>query len=275
MHTNDMTPTPARGRRRLRHIGGVLLMTAFLVAGASACQPAGCATNCITIVAINPGANQVSLYTTVNTFGTIEIFDDAAMTQLAVKKSDSNITTAHAMTIQQLDPNTQYWWRATAIDTSNQTRTNVGSFHTAIRTVTVTLNHIHLTDDSDALGDGEMAFHLGINGQTFLDAYDNEDMSSGTSVDLNYQQSITAPSPTLTIQLEGYDDDCTSQLCVGGLGADFGHGTTSEADWATGSFGPVAIPTFNTSGNWSVSTESYKVKFEATGTYQVTYTDAP
>jgi len=278
MHTNDMTQSPARGRRRrLRHIGGALLMTAFLVAGASACQPAGCATNCITIVAINPGANQVSLYTTVNTYGTIQIYRDSDMTQLVAQKSDSNITTAHAINIQQLTPDTKYWWRATAIDTSNQTRSNIGTFHTAIRTITVHFDHLHLTDDSDAVGSGEMSFSMAVNGQSFPFVYDNQDMSSGDSASPGVQETVSGPQPTLTIQVEGFDDDCDffDGLCTGGLGPDWSHGSTSEGDWATATISGLTIPAFNTTGNWVATTEAYKVKFEASGTYTVTYTDAP
>src|SRR5262245_37764700 len=134
MNTTDNTP-PSRAQRRVRHFFGAVLVMAFLVVGAAACQPAGCMANCIGAVTINPGATQVSRTTTVNTFATVELFKDAGLTQFAAKKSDSNISTSHTMDVGQMKPGTTYWWRVTAIDVNNHTKTNLGSFKTYYRQV--------------------------------------------------------------------------------------------------------------------------------------------
>jgi len=268
------TNPTARIPRRIRHLLSIVLASAFLVVAAAACQPAGCSVNCITGVSVNAPGNQVTVKTTVNTFVTVELFTDSGLAHKVVQKSDGGISTVHPTTITQLSPSTKYWWRVTAIDANNQTKTNLGWFQTANRQVTVKLTRIHLIDDSDSLGDGEMTFHMKVNDTEFHDVYTNDDMSSGTDLKtLNIPATVNNSGTTVSVKVEGQDDDCDGLggLCTQGLGPTWTHGSTSERDWATASFGPTTLPSVNGSGTWSAKTASYEVQFEVSGTYTVTY----
>jgi hypothetical protein len=268
--TNTTAPTApaARLRRRLRR--GVLVLAAPLIAvGAAACQPSGCQADCITSLALNPSATTATVVTTVPTTVKVEIFADSGRTILKSSKTSASPATTHNFGIGQLQQAATYWYKVTATDAGNNMRYETGSIKTYQRKVDVKINRIHLIDDSDAVGTGEMSFHLEANDDRFVDVYVNNDMASGTDkTGLSITRTVPSSGPTLTLAVEGYDDDCDF-ACYEVI--DFTSGSDSGADWATAKTAPITLPTTNGSGAWSATTAGYDVEFEVFGTYTVTY----
>ena len=267
----ETTTAPTRTLRRIRNAGTMLLVVVFLTIAASACQPAGCGTNCVKSLTMNPGANQVVVTTTVATFVHVDIYADGDLTNLVATKSDPGIGTTHTIAMAQLSPATVYYWRVTASDANNLTHSTVGTLKTDARQVTVHLDRIKMTNDSDDLGDGEMSFHLSITGQNFWNVYTNEDFATGQDLkNLGIVETMTSSPSTLGIRVMAVDDDCEAQLCVNGLPNGFDNGSNADNDWSTATFGPIALPSQNGSGSWTASVNNV-VGFQAWGTYDVTY----
>lgn len=258
--------------RRLRRAAAALLAAAVVTVGATACEPTGCQLDCISGVSMNPGATTAKVTTTVGTKVTLQIFSDAAMTKLVGAMSSSTGATTHTVSTGQLGSATTYWWKVSATDANNVVRVETGSFKTFRREVALTIKRIHLIDDSDYLGDGEVDFDLKVNDDVFTDVYVNNDMPTGTDLtNLSITRTATNTQAGLTVKIQGSDDDCDAGLCTGGSYPSFTSGTNSDADWATATFGPTTLPAADGTGNWSAKTTGYPIKFVVSGTWTVTY----
>lgn len=269
--TNTTAPTApaARLRRRLR-LGVLALAAPLLAFGATACEPSGCQADCITNLALNPSATTATVQTTVPTTVKVEIFADSSRTILKATKTSSSPATTHNLGIGQLQQAAMYWYKVTATDASNASRWETGSVKTYQRKVDVKINRIHLIDDSDAVGTGEMSFALEANDEAFYDVYVNNDMGSGADkTGLSITRTVASSGPTLDLAVEGYDEDC-DVVCYFPF-ADFTSGSDQMGDWATAKTATLTLPTTNGSGSWSASTTGHDVKFEVFGTYTVTY----
>jgi hypothetical protein len=200
--------------------------------GATACEPTGCQLDCISGVSVNPGATTAKVTTTVGTKVTLHIFSDAAMTKLVGAMSSSTGATTHTVSTGQLGSATTYWWKVSATDANNVVRVETGSFKTFRREVALTIKRIHLIDDSDYLGDGEVDFDLKVNDDVFTDVYVNNDMPTGTDLtNLSITRTAANTPAGLTVKIQGSDDDCDAGLCTGGSYPSFTSGTNSDADW--------------------------------------------
>jgi hypothetical protein len=257
--------------RRLRRAAAALLAAAVVTVGATACEPTGCQLDCISSVALNPGATTAKVTTTVGTNVMLQVFSDSAMTKLVGAVSSSTGATTHSVSTGQLASATTYWWKVTATDANDVTRVETGSVKTFRREVAVTIKRIRLIDDSDSFGDGEVDFDLKVNADVFTDVYVNDDMATGTDLtNLSITRTATNTPAGLTIKVQGNDDDCDAGLCTGGSYPSFNSGTNSDADWATATFGPTTLPASDGTGTWSAKTTGYAFKFEVSGTWKVT-----
>jgi hypothetical protein len=273
--TSSTTRTSRKGRTLGRSFAGVLA-AGVLAITATACQPPSCEQDCVSSVAIDQGSAKTRVVTTVPTKAAIWIYQDSTRKQTVVNKASSTFATDHTISHQGLTPNKDYWYTVKATDEAGKTWTEQGSFRTYKRSLTFKITRINLIDDSDSLGSGEIRFGMRAGGQDFGKVYENLSMSSGTDLkNLSITRSIANTAPaTFRIDIQGIDDDCEGigSLCTGGTGFDYQTGgSNSDADWASASTGTITAPTSNTTGNWSVTTTSYALKFAVYGTWTVAY----
>ncbi|MCU1498230.1 MAG: hypothetical protein JWM47_2183, partial [Acidimicrobiales bacterium] len=159
----------ARSRVPSRPLRGALAAALVLCAGvASACEPAnGCAVDCVATVVVNPASTNTRIDTTVKTKVGYTVYSDAHRTVPVPTRADATLATVHTLGHDALTPNRTYWYRVRATDERAHAFTQVGSFDTQQRTVTVTVTSITLIDDSDGAGTGELTFGLKVGASDF------------------------------------------------------------------------------------------------------------
>jgi hypothetical protein len=109
-----------------------------------------------------------------------------------------------------------------------------GSVKTLRRQVDIHFDQIDVIDDSDGVTPGDLTFHFNINGEWKTTPFGEVAGSSGESLYPARVFSFFPTLGTLTLAVQGRDDDCDfGELCSGGLGPDFTSGSNSQADWAT------------------------------------------
>jgi hypothetical protein len=267
--------TSRKGRTIGRSLAGVLA-AAVLAVTATACQPPSCEHDCVSSVAVDQGSAMTRVVTTLPTKASIWIYQDAARKQTVATKASGTFTMNHAISHTGLAPNKDHWYTVKATDETGKTWTEQGSFRTYKRSLTFKITRINLIDDSDSLGSGEIRFGMRAGGQDFGKVYENGDLSSGTDLkNLSITRTIANAAPaSFRIDVQGVDDDCEGigTICTGGTGFDYHTGgSNSDADWASASSGTVTLPTSNATGNWSLTTTKYALKFSVSGTWTVTY----
>lgn len=274
------TTTSATARRPLRRIGAALLLAGALAGFATACEPPGCAKDCVTSVAFSPGTDKYTVVTTDKAKVGVTLYTDAARTKPAASKASTTFQTTTVITNGAVSPNRTYWYAVTATDEAGKVYKELGSFKAQKRTLSVKITKIAVADDSDSTGTGEIAFGMkvsmgGYGATDFGNVYTNGDFGSGTSKDLSIAKAIPDNAPNFfTVAVEGLEDDCEGigSLCTGGLAFSYdAGGSSSDWDWATASTTVTNLPGTNGSGSWSATTSAYALKFTVSGTWTVTY----
>lgn len=268
--------TPAPAHRPIRRIVGALLLAGVLLGFATACEPPGCAKDCVTSVSFNPGTTKYTVVTTDKAKVTVTLYNESSRTNMVASRSSNSYLTNHVITNGAVSPNRTYWYTVTATDEAGKVYKENGSFQAAKRTIAVKITSIKLVDDSDSVGTGELAFGMKVNATDFGTVYTNGDFGSGqTKSGLTISKSVGPAAPiSFKVQVEGLEDDCEGigSLCNGGTAYSYDPGgSSSEWDWATASTGDILVSGENGSGTWSASTSAYALKFSVSGTWTVTY----
>jgi hypothetical protein len=273
-HSNPITaPTTRISKSHVRIVATLLGMLAF-VGLATACEPPGCAKDCVTSVAVNPGTTQTKVVLTDLAKVNVTIYNESSRLTPVASKSSNVFLKSHTVSHSALTPDRTYWYTVAATDEAGKVWKENGSFKAMKRTVAVTVTRIKLVDDSDTAGTGELRFGMKVNSTDFGQIYADGDMGSGTDQQgLGITKSIpNKATSTIKILVEGQDDDCDAGLCVGGSAFSYTSGSNDDADWATASTVTLNMPATNGSGSWSATTSGYALKFEVYGTWSVTYT---
>lgn len=177
-----------------------------------------------------------------------------------------------------LEPGTEYEWDLQVRDESGNIQKKSGTFKTLTRRVTVDYSNIKVTDDSDDLSEGDLTFWFNVDGTWDpADNFGEIGMDTGDQVDPNRTLTFDGAPDIMKIGLYGYDDDCDffDGLCSFGSapgGSD--GGSHDEADWATAWTSVLTLqsgPGESFSGTFFVSTSSYALQFDGSGTFAVTY----
>jgi hypothetical protein len=185
--------------------------------------------------------------------------------------------TAHwVIALKGLQPNTSYNYivKTTYGDDSAY---KTGTFKTLHRKLTVMFSSIKVTDDSDALGSGELMFFFKVNSawQRDLDTGWLDISSGQTFFPVKTKMFMDAPD-TLKLKVSGLDDDCSFwELCTFGIGpSDSAGGSTSQTDFATAVSNSISLvnPAQEAFGTTTTfSTTSFALKFQATASIFVEY----
>ncbi|HRW37546.1 MAG TPA: hypothetical protein P5254_07600 [Aquihabitans sp.] len=274
------TTTSAPALRPIRRLAAALLLAGVLVGFATACEPPGCAKDCVTSVAFSPGTDAYTVVLTDDAKVRVTLYNESTRTNAVASKSSNVLQKTHVLTNGAVAPNRTYWYTVTATDAAGAIYEEKGSFKAQKRTLTVKITKIVLTDDSDSVGTGELDFGMkvdlaGYGAKDFGTVYTNHDFGSGMSKDVSISRSIPDNAPNFfTVFVEGLEDDCEGigSLCTGGLSYSYSAGgSNSDWDWATASKAVTGLPGTNGSGTWSATTSAYALKFTVSGTWTVTY----
>lgn len=271
------TRTPNR-LRPLRRIAASVVMAGTLAAMATACEPPGCAKDCVTSVAFNPGVTNTKIVTTDKAKVNVTIYNESSRTNAVLSRSSNTFATSHSINHGSISPNRTYWYTVTATDEAGKAWKELGSFKAQKRTLALKITRIQLADDSDSTGSGELEFGMKATGTTATDfgsVYVNDDMSSGADKTVSITKTIPDNAAGfVTIAVEGRDDDCEGlgSLCTGGSAFDYSAGGSNDDwDWATATTSTITLPGTNGNGTWTATTSGYPVKFTVSGTWTVTY----
>lgn len=176
-----------------------------------------------------------------------------------------------------LDPGTTYEYTLKVRDESGNAQVRTGTFTTLKRQVTVSFDAITVTDDSDDLSEGDLAFWFSVNGGWTSGAAYTVGVDSGDTVNPGYTNTVVGGPDSMKLGIYGWDDDCDvfDGLCSSGIGpGGSAGGSSGEADWATAwttvntlvsGPGEVFVDTF------SLSTSAHALAFTGTGTITVSY----
>jgi hypothetical protein len=129
--------------------------------------------------------------------------------------------TNHASELRNLQPNTTYHYVIEASDKGVGTYRETGTFTTLKRKevvtlkrkVVVTFSSIKVTDDSDDLSQGDLAFGFFINGQNNVGGKMSFPSSgqigwpTGDTKNINLTRTLTNAPAKLTLKVTGFDDD--------------------------------------------------------------------
>jgi hypothetical protein len=265
--------------RPLRRIAASVVMAGTLAAMATACEPPGCAKDCVTSVAFNPGVTNTKIVTTDKAKVNVTVYSDSGRKTAVLSRSSNVFATSHSINHGSISPNRTYWYTVTATDEAGKAWKELGSFKAQKRTLALKITRIKLVDDSDSAGSGELRFGMKVTGTKATDfgaVYTNGDMSSGTDKSgLSIIRTIPNDAASFfTVAVEGVDDDCEGigSLCIGGSAFSYSAGgSNDDADWATATSAKTTLPATNGSGSWTATTSGYPVKFTVSGTWTVTY----
>lgn len=274
------TQTTAPALRPIRRIGAALLLAGVLLGFATACEPPGCAKDCVTSVAFSPGTDKYTVVTTDKAKVGVTLYTDSARTKPAASRSSSTFQTTTVITNGAVSPNRTYWYTVSATDEAGKTWKEQGSFQAQKRSIAVKITKITVADDSDSIGTGELDFAMkvdmaGYGAKDFGLVYTNHDFGSGTSKDVSISRTVADTAPNFfTVLVQGNDDDCEGigSLCTGGLSYSYdAGGSNDDQDWATAKTATLTVPGTNGSGTWTATTSAYALKFTVSGTWTVTY----
>ncbi|NHC45321.1 hypothetical protein [Motilibacter aurantiacus] len=251
-----MTNRPAAQRPVLRIFSAIALVLATLSASLAATGVAHadtCKTGvCITSAQTGAGPSNVTttLQTNVPTTVYYYLFDSQGGVAGATVVSAP--ATTHVLSVAGLHPANDYTWWASVLDASGAAVARQGTVSTQRGRVEVRFDTADVWNDSDFWSAGDMSVYgRAGDAQLTIDESRQVDGDGLSGVDTSlHGLMLTVPNTasTVTAAVEMYDDDCDFfQLCVHGLGAEWGQGSDSEADWATAW---ASAPTRNQDGQW-------------------------
>ncbi len=191
-----------------------------------------------------------------------DLFDkgDTVFTKVLNERNEAGGFAAHQQTNTilpngdgALKQDTNYWYAVQVIE-KDAKRIERGAFKTKFRVAEIYITEIHVTNDSDSAGSGEISFNFFTNNQHAYklpkDANYYKSLSSGQSLkfgrDFKITPANTAVSDSVLLTVEGYDDD-TSSLTLSNCGAS---GVITKPDDQTGE---------DKCGEWTVT--SKKINF--------------
>ncbi|NHC45082.1 hypothetical protein [Motilibacter aurantiacus] len=218
--------------------GAATLTTTAAPASASV----NCAADCILGDITPQGVRGVEIYdyvqTTVPTTLTVKIsknlYDLEAQPIAYTSGAGAGKKTNHYWSQSNLTPGTNYWYYVYATDAGGNVRKELGFVHTADREVTININKITVTDDSDSSGAGEFRVHLRVGDNISASHYDDVSVSSGEYLNPNWTAFSDGASVPAMVELVDDDEDCIfACLPTGGTAPSWGQGSNSLADWAT------------------------------------------
>lgn len=285
-----------RPSRRLRRGLAALAVGALAAVGAAACQPApgDCSKDCIDFVLASQGGDRLSIATIGAVRTEVTIYSDPQRTTVAgygrthtpTGYASVPITAKYyglppeAPALAQLKPATTYWYTARGTDGGARTWTQLGTFRTQQRTITVSLSSIEVFDDSDLSGAGELTFQVRANGGAASQVIGYSSWASGPPKPVSITKAYPGVLPTFTFQIRGVDDDCLTTTCTAPASAWEAKGGNGDTQWATATL-QLTVPNQEGAG----TTGSFLVTggkgggigdlgFHVTGSWKVTYSHA-
>ncbi len=194
----------------------------------------------------------------------------------------------HALEIDGLTPGTAYHYiingarGPTGVDAQE-----IGTFTTLKRMVTVTINQITVTDDSDAFSAGDLVFNVKVNGSAPA-IYPTADMiafnpangstvqwSSGESRNVGMQVKIATTADQATVLLEGWDWDSNQPGWLSGQPINIDQNTGGIAGDRADISQTISVNDdehYNLpSKAVTLQTTSKSLKYKATGTLTISY----
>ncbi|MCA1557936.1 MAG: hypothetical protein LC731_05275 [Acidobacteria bacterium] len=167
---------------------------------------------------------------------------------IANKDASGKFPTKFKVMIPNLMPNTQYYYGVQAEDVDGYASIYTGGFKTEMRVATIFVEQIHIIDDSDSTGTGELKFSFFV-GQKFkisLPTNGGYYQEYGTGNDLNFPnksfvihvdaKEMAPPRKGIGFQVLGYDDDESGfQTCGAGPITDWNmiNGKDKCGEWTT------------------------------------------
>jgi hypothetical protein len=194
----------------------------------------------------------------------------------------------HQVEIDNLTPGTAYHFIINAAKgPTGVDDQETGAFTTLKRMVTVTINQITVTDDSDALSAGDLAFNLKVNG-SFPAMYPTEDMiafnpalgstvewSSGETRNVGMQVKIATTADQATVLLEGWDWDSEQPGWLNGQPINIDQNTSGIAGDRADVSQTISVNDdehYNIPAKAvSMQTTNKSLKYKATGTLTISY----
>jgi hypothetical protein len=194
----------------------------------------------------------------------------------------------HAVEIDNLTPGTAYHYIIDGAKGPTGVDAQVtGIFTTLKRMVTVTINQITVTDDSDSFSAGDLAFNLKVNGSAPA-MYPTEDMiafnpangstvewSSGETRNVGMQVKIATTAAQATVLLEGWDWDSNQPGWLNGQPINIDQNTGSISGDRADVSQTLSI---NDDDHYiipskavTMQTTSKSLKYKATGTLTISY----
>lgn len=217
--------TPSRRSRSRRLVLGIL-PAAVLAAGLAAtnASPAAansqggllggwnaCKTDCITWKAADGYDYKATVQVATSGLTKMEVFVDTDQTwggAFAMATSPT-FKTNHLMTVNGLQPSSNYFYHLRAKDQAGNTYIETGTFlKTKTRKLTVKLKNVQIADDSDSMGAGEMWVHArvqGTNGAAYTATFPNlvQDANWASSANLySVNKTFVAINPPVTAKLQ-------------------------------------------------------------------------
>ncbi len=290
-----------------------LMLAAIAAAPVSAGPPVNCVNTqiqpqCIENVKITPHGTfaDFSFFTTSAKIATVQVswvapkklpdgtYSYSGLSTVAF--AISSATNQHTVQISDLWAHATYHYLINAAKSQVGNDAQItGTFSTLSRHVDVTFTSIHVTDDSDSLGAGELTFFFSVNG--WLQDFPSGDLTyplQSAEIDVNSGETIALSgiyrgsvdnTNKVVLKVFGKDDDCEgfvplpgypTTLCTAGAGPyeDPPGGSNSDADWSTA----ITVVMIDKSGvneefktNVNFATSADKLKFEVAATITVTY----
>ena len=283
--------TPRPFRRAL----GALTLAAMVGLGVTACDPnapADCSVDCVDIVYPNEGGDSINILGKGAIFVEATIYGDAARTQVVGYARDFTLAMGHpTMPITKyyqglpvtnpalvfLKPATTYWYKVRATGAGNSVYTELGSFKTKQRIITITWTTLNVFGDSDSTGPGELTFHMRANGTNASKVFGPSSINTGYyRTDLTATKVITGSGTQATVEVRGYDDDCEFSTCTLPDGT-WGKGSNGDLQWDTAK-ATITVPYSYGSGTWKATAggsgsvgDLFDIGFSASGTWNVRY----
>ena len=161
--------------------------------------------------------------------------------------------------------------------------TKKGTFKTHKRRVVVSFQKVHMTDDSDDLGDCDCGFGFETQGGATI--FYSGSVASGTNVHPGKSVTVDNAPPLMSLKAVGWDDDEDDWVPVGPFiallvntcGAVQSPGSDCDGDGAKGStaidtdFSGFTPDGEKGGGTFQINANGSSLKFQVSGTYAVSY----
>jgi hypothetical protein len=270
------------------------LLASVTVTAKSALQLAApCIQQCITSVQVDPHGTFANFH--IVTSASVKVTLEAhvqGQSAVASATFDLGMDKDWHTYLMDLKPNTIYTYDVKATDAEGNVQHKTGIFATLRRQVTVQFTGIHVISEDDE----DMHFFFNVNnfwdtgncypnGPTF-DSCPMGELDPGTTVDPGYIKVAIDVPDTLTLMVQGVEDNCSGfiplpipgvSLCTNGLGLNTGqlNGGANGTVWAT-AVGQIPIGSGNKlvddyDDTFTIHSPAADYQFYAMGTIKVTY----